>query len=551
MECKAAIIAACGWLILSAALAAAAPPEAQYFFPAGARRGASVEVTAAGTFADWPVEACVDRPGVTVTALEAKGRLSFSVADDVVPGVCWVRLYNSEGAAAVLPWIVGNLAELDEQEPNDTPRAPQTIELPAVVNGRLRRRGDTDVFAVALQAGQTLVASVQAHRTLASPVDCVLQVASSRGIVLAQNDDCLGLDPQLDFTAPAAATYLVRVFGFPAVPDASIALAGGDALIYRLTLTVGPFVDYTLPLAIAAGQAAPVELGGWNLGDWNLGDGDLGDGPATVTVEASAQGEAAAVFDPRLPQAAWLPVEPHPAILEAEPNPFDQPQPIELPVTVTGRIDPPRDRDVWRFAAVKGQTLLFRIESRGLGYPLDPVLELFDTGDQSLARVDDSGGDRDAELSFAVPADGQYRLVVSDLYEHGGPRYLYRLRAVVGRPDFSLTVAGHAFTLVPGEPLEIPLAIDRQRGFAEEIALEVQGLPAGVSVSEAKSLAGDDSAKAVKLTLTGGAEAFSGPIRIVGRSAGAAPLVRIGEAPLPGRDHRIRDVWLTVRPPRG
>ena len=107
-----------------------------------------------------------------------------------------------------------------------------------------------DGFAVNLSRGQTLVASVEAARHLGSPMDAVLQVVSTDGFVLAQNDDDVGRDPRIVFEAPAAGTYIVRLFAFPATPDSSIRFAGGSAFVYRLTLTTGGFLDYAFPLAV-------------------------------------------------------------------------------------------------------------------------------------------------------------------------------------------------------------------------------------------------------------------------------------------------------------
>src|SRR5205807_4906923 len=109
------------------------------------------------------------------------------------------------------------------REPNDDPRQAQVLAGSQVtVNGQLGKPGDVDVFALALRKGQTLVASLEANRTLKSPMDAVLQVLSADGFVLEQNNDYHGLDPQIAFAVPRDGRYLVRTFAFPAVPDASV-----------------------------------------------------------------------------------------------------------------------------------------------------------------------------------------------------------------------------------------------------------------------------------------------------------------------------------------
>src|SRR5262249_34212282 len=151
-------------------------------------------------------------------------------------------------------------------------------------------------------------------------------------------------------------------------------------------------------------------------------------------------------------------LEPHPTTVRAEGNDARHPQPIELPVTVSGRLRPGFP-DVYQFAEKKDQKLLLQVESRALGFPLDAVLHLTDAAGKTLARVDAprSGrgeGERDPSLAFPVPADGTYRLEVHDLHGRGGFRHVYRLRAVHALPDFELALATDRFVASPGKPLD-------------------------------------------------------------------------------------------------
>ena len=118
------------------------------------------------------------------------------------------------------PFIAGTLPEVMEKEPNDDFKKPHALDGSCVVNGKLEKVGDVDCFAVTLKKGQTLVASLEAHNTLRSPMDAMLQVLSADGFVLEENNDFHGLDPQLAFTAKKDGTYIARVYAFPAQPDA-------------------------------------------------------------------------------------------------------------------------------------------------------------------------------------------------------------------------------------------------------------------------------------------------------------------------------------------
>src|SRR5262245_17777849 len=250
----------------SASSLQAAPPPLTYLFPAGAQRGHSAEITAAGSFSTWPVKGWVSGKGVAVTASKDKGKLSLVVEADAEPGVRWLRLFNDEGASPPRPFVIGTLPEITESEPNDDYHKPQTLAGSTfVVNGRLAQNGDVDHFAVPLKKGQTLVASVAANQALGSPMDGVIQLLSPDGVVVAENNDTLDLDPQVAFTAPRDGTYVARVFAFPAMPDSSIRFAGGETFIYRLTLTTGGFADHAFPLALTARRPGTVHFAGWNI----------------------------------------------------------------------------------------------------------------------------------------------------------------------------------------------------------------------------------------------------------------------------------------------
>ena len=529
------------WALLASTLmfaetSHAAPPQLKHFFPAGAQVGKTVNIEAHGKFDSWPVQAWVDRPGMTLSPKETKGALAVTVAANATPGVYWLRLYGAEGTSSPAPLVVGSLPEANEQEPNDSPAKSQELASPnVIVNGRLQRQGDVDTFAVRVEKGQTLAAEIEAHRTLASPLDAVLEVVSPDGFVLAHNDDDQGMDPRIVFTVPASGVYLVRTFGFPATPNSTIALAGDDALVYRLTITVEGFLDYSLPLAVTT-ENQQVEAHGWNLPEETR----------RLIPRLLPESKQAVLVHPRIANALVLPLETHPCIVAKEPSKPDTPQAIQLPVTITGRVEAPRDKDSFRFSAKTGETIDFRIESRSIGYPLDPVLEVVDGQGKSLTRVDDLGDSRDAQVAFTAPTNGDYVVTVTDLHRQGGPRFVYRLTATIVRPDFKLSLGADNFTVSTGQKLELPVTVERLQEFKETIQLRVEGLPSGVTVEPAVSQSEGESAKSVKLVVTASDAPFAGPIRIVGSTADAGRAVHFAEATMSGRARRTMSIWLTI-----
>jgi hypothetical protein len=523
----------------------AKPPTLDHLYPAGAGRGQTVTVTAAGSFDRWPVGVHVDGPGVQAVATEKKGELRVAVAPGAPVGRVWLRLHDAEGASPPRPFLVGTLPEVSETEPNDDPAKAQEVkEAAVVVNGRLEKRGDVDGFAVTLKKGQTLVAAMAANGPLGAPMDGVLQVATPAGIVLEQVDDAPGRDPLLAFEAPADGPYVVRAFAFPAEPNSSIAFAGGPNYVYRLTLTTGGYVDHALPVAVSREAPGPVELIGWNLPE--------GRRSLTPRIPADADPGATLVLArPDLAGAAVVALVPHPARVE-DPKADAEPQPLPVPGTVSGRIDPAGDTDAFTIAAKKGQALQIDIQSRALGFPLDSTLKVLDGAGKTLAEQDDPGRGRratspDPALRFDPPADGEYRVVVADLNDAGGPRHVYRLDVTpAGAPETRLRLKADRFTLAPGKPLEIPVAVERQ-GDEAPIVLTVEGLPDGLDAAPAESAAGKTAKEA---TLAIQAEAplpWSGPIHVVGRAKDGRRLV--ATFPVEGLAGAEGDsAWLTVAP---
>ncbi len=508
---------------VSATTAHTAPPKLDYLFPAGGQRGTSVEITAGGAFERWPVKAHIEGNGIDIKPAKTSGKLSLTIPTDAEPGVYWLRLYDEDGPSIARPFIVGVLPEILEQEPNDDPKKPQLITKSSILNGRLDKPGDVDTFACKLTKGQTLVASLEAHKTLRSPMDGVLQILTSDGFVLEQNDDYHGFDPQIAFTASKDGTYLVRVFAFPAVPDSTIRFAGKENFVYRLTITTEPFVEYAYPLAMARSAPSTVELVGWNIPD------DLRKFPVTPREGPNLL----KLFDPRIANVFHVRQEPNPVL--AAPSKRENPLMVTPPITITGRIDKRGDIDVYQFDARKGDKLAIRIEARTLGFPLDPILRLTNNVGTMLAQSKAAAIGSDPLLDFTAVQDGSYRLEVRDLHGDGGMRHVYRIRIGAITPDFELKVVGDTFTLSPSKPLEIPITLTRLGGFKPEIVLSVEGLP--------KEIAATITAKTITLRATD-KTTFAGPIRIVGSATDGTK--RYARTPVVELARATETFWLTA-----
>ena len=533
------MLAICAALVLAGVLehtAFAAPPSLQHFFPAGGQQGQTVEVTCAGSFPRWPVEASSDREGIKVEPIaDMKQKLRVIIDQEAAAGLYFIRLHDAEGATTVRPFAVGSLPETVEQEPNDSPGKPQTLPASTVINGKLNKAGDVDHFTLSLKAGQTLVASTMANTTLNSPMDAVLQVCDARGFVLLHNDDERGLDPMIVFRAPQDGQYLVRIFAFPSAPNSTIGFAGADSYVYRLTLTTEAMIDHTFPLAVERGKPGELVFHGWNL-------------PADLRQTIAATEDSfRTIVVPQTSGILRLPAYPFAPTVAVENAEAPVVQEIRVPAAITGRIGAPLEKDQFIFDLEKGTKINIVAASRKLGYALDPLVRIRDSKGKMLAENDDAGGSPDAALSFSAPETGRYMLELEDVNGHGGFRFVYHLTAIPAVPDYQLSLAADAFVVAPDKTVEIPVAIARQEGFAEEIVIEAVGLPEGVTAESVVSGPKGDVSKSVKLVIKPTKKGVSASFSVMGK-AGKSGSQRTAVFPVAGTSRRLSQVWLTVLP---
>jgi len=166
---------------------------------------------------------------------------------DAKPGRHLIAATNGKFASNYVPFALDTLPECLDAEPNDEPSKPQKVTLPIIVNGRMDRPGDWDVFEVEGKAGETIVAEVDARR-LGSPFDSFVKITGPDGKVIALDDDHYdagsGLntdhaDSYLMVKLPADGKYFVHLGDTPR--------RGGKEYAYRLRISQ-PQPDFALRL---------------------------------------------------------------------------------------------------------------------------------------------------------------------------------------------------------------------------------------------------------------------------------------------------------------
>ena len=183
---------------------------------------------------------------------------------DRLPGVYPLSVGQGPSASNRVPFAVDSLPECLEQTGNDMPKTAQKLTPPIIVNGRIDKPGDCDVFGFAAKAGSEIVAEVFARR-LDSPLDSVLKLTDSSGKQLACNDDNqdkgAGLethhaDSFIRAKLPADGTYYIHL--------GDIQKKGGREYAYRLRVSE-PRPDFELrvvpsSLNMRAGASTPITV---------------------------------------------------------------------------------------------------------------------------------------------------------------------------------------------------------------------------------------------------------------------------------------------------
>ena len=587
---------ACALACLAAAANAQLPvTQLTSIFPPGGKQGASVEVTIAGNDMDEVEKLVFDHPGLTAApkmttasdlepARRMDGQFTVTIAGDVPPGVYEARAIGRFGLSNPRPFTVGTLNELVDAGGNTAKDKALEVPVGSTVSGRVDQNS-YEFFRLNLKQGERIVVNLSAAR-IDSRLDGTLVVLAPNGRELARVKDGVGIDPVLDFTAPAEGSYLLRL--------SDAIYGGGNDYFYRLTVSAAPFVDFIFPPSGPAGSNNQYTVYGRNLPGGQPAEGLLlGGAPlqklqVNIAIPADDPGKATpALGELGAPRQAWtdgvefrLPTPSGPAnpvtvniakapvVIEQEPN--DEPAKatkVTLPCEVAGQFYPQRDADWIEFQAKKGDVYWIEVFSHQLGLHSDPAIAIFrvtknDKGEEQqseVAQADDDpsptqrrGNNNNAEefeashddpsTKFTAPEDGTYRVMIRDQFGDGrkDPSYVYRLAIRPPTPDFRLLASATLLrtqqqqnqmplaspVIRKGGTLAIGLEVQRRHDFDGEIAVSVEGLPGGVTCAGAV-LGGGVERGALVLVAADSAAAWAGPIKIVGKSkAGDRELLR-------------------------
>lgn len=446
-------------------------PQWTRLIPSGGTTGGTTPIEATGTFSSWPVQIWCSHPAVHWKCLEKAGAFEVAVDAGTPDQVVWVRLYNEAGATPARPFYVSSRGTKIEKEPNDRIQQSTDELLPSeVAYGLLEKNGDVDHFRITLRAGEPFSASIDATRSLRSPLDAHLQLLDSRGFVLTENLDRFGYDPGIGYVPKQDGTYYLRVFGFPVEPDSTISFRGGADWCYRLQW-----------------QHTPLSLETYS--------------PAGVLLP---------------------PVAPESAAPESK----ESAAAVSLPYDTQRTIQKNKETHFYRIQDMSGKSLDIRLLAQEIGSTLDATLSILNKEGKQVASQDDDKTNRDPKLVWQVPDDNEYWVTVSDFHKLGGEDRGYRLQIRERPVGLIATAASELKESKANEEFEWTLNLERVNNWIGEVEVVGVGLPADAVLNNTRFTVTKDGPKthAIKVKLP---TAWQGPFELQLKLAGIEAPVRV------------------------
>ena len=481
-------------------------PSSTHIFPAGGRRGTSVNVQvggecippstrfriwgeglaappelgerATGKYAISPRRKPSEQPVTHPT--EWKSNVTIAADASLRPGL-W-RLSCARGGTGGRPFIVGDLPEFIESEPNSEPETAEQVQLPVTINGQIAGECDLDYYRFRVNEDDVVKIDVVAAR-LGSALDPVVQIFDAAGHRIAAQELRVGADPVLAFRADVTGEYQLMISG--------VTLRGGPAFVYRVTLSTSPFLRFTFPAGGQAGTTATVNF-----------FSPTGDGHFLARPQAVSFPPTNGLFwthpggrENSVPlQAGDLPE----AIETAHNDLRESATELRMPQVMNGQFETATDEDWYRLACRAGTTLSIQCRSQPGWSTAVPLVALVDAQGNvvsSVSGVQSVGGT--SRMQWQPPSDGEWWLRVRDLQHgiRGGLDFIYQLTVQEAVPDFLLSTKVDVINVVQGARADVDVSIERLGGYAGPIELIADGLPEGVSLEGHQVAAGQTTAK--------------------------------------------------------
>jgi hypothetical protein len=407
----------------------------------------------------------------------------LTVASDAAPGRREVRFADERDASNVRIISIGQVPEVNEVEPNNTPDKVTLQPLPICFNGRLSEGSDRDGFKVRLRKGQVVLIEVEGLRVLANIYESwlkgFLEVTDASGRPLATNqgtvDDYYRWDPVLRFDPPADGEYTIWFRDLNWRSDAKG--------VYRVTVGELPHAFATFPIGAQRGTKVNVEPIAATLASMTPVFGPVN---PDVTLGISDVMFTAGGFESNHRPFLWTK---EPSLdVTAGGLTRETAIPVQLPIALDGWFEPGKPRWVSFDVKDKGWQHINGFAWR-LGVPTDLELKVYDAAGNLVQEADDGRGTNGGQPGGRDPfiarefTPGKWFVRIRDVDDHGGKGYPFRVLMGAGHAILRGTFAPDAAGVpLSGGDIAVTVKCERIDLARGDIQVELIDAPAGITV---------------------------------------------------------------------
>jgi hypothetical protein len=271
-----------------------------------------------------------------------------------------------EGRFLVEPYY----GETPDREPNDTPEEAFETYLPTILTGTISKPGDVDFYKITVKAGEQLVFENGAM-LIGSALQPMVSILAEDQSIVKEFGAGGGLDTlRFAHKFEKAGTYYIRIADYQS--------SGRASNFYRIKVGQFPVVTGAYPLGLQLGKTRDIKL--------TLPSRDREGAILPVKGDLTSESEDSLTLRPnhsfnklKLAVGREPEVESH-----GDNRTSAQAQPVEVPVTINGRI---AAENYYRFRAHKSEKLVVEVNARGLGSELDSFVEVLDAAAKPIERA--------------------------------------------------------------------------------------------------------------------------------------------------------------------
>lgn len=468
-------------LLLNSLFAAAqtpAEPRLSSVHPFTSARGATISVVVRGNalraaravvLDDAPLSIAIERTEAEPpNEATARSKTPFDLVylkvratADAAPGRYLFRLVTPQGLSNALPLYVTDQPLMNE------PKEPVT-QVPAVIAGRIERRGEADLFAIDVKAGQMLT----------------FQAISGLPSIGGPGGNANGFDPSLTLLEPTGSWFDPSRLKRIAFNDEPLWVAGRltDAHLVHRFEKAG---RYYLRVEAFSGQGGP---------DYSYHVRIL-DGAAPPPPNMPATGEweersfSRRLTSSRLNELASRGGKPATQKSIETYRPGD----LKLPATIEGDLTQPGETHRARFHLDGPQDIAIEVETPAAAPPLfNPIVRLLNAAGEEVATNIFAGrGACTGALSKAIQAKtvvplrnpGDYTVEIRETTaDLAAPDFRYRVQIRPQVPHIGqIRIDEDRLNVAPGAAKTVRVNFDREEDYRGAIAVSAEGLPPGVS----------------------------------------------------------------------